>query len=74
MPAFEAEEIAACGDDCGECCGGGFGHTAAGDGEQVGEAEAAPRRVYHGEPRNTVGGMQQRAGKRESVEDFGALA
>ena len=72
---FGAEEIAARGDDGGEAIRWqGSGWAAVGDGEEVGEAEAAPRGVEDGEPGDAVGGVEERAGEGEGVEDFGALA
>jgi len=42
----------------------------AGERHQVGEAEAAPRRMEYGEPCDAVGGMEQCPGQSEGVEDL----
>ena len=71
--AFGAEEVAARGDDGGEGVACGVGVAVAGEGEEVGEGEAAPRGVQDGEPGCAVGGVEEGAGEGEGVEDFGAL-
>ena len=73
LAALGAEAIAPGVEDCWEGFGGGFGRAAAGDGEEVGETETAPRGVQDGEPGDAVGGMQQSAGEGEGVEDFGTV-
>ena len=66
MFAFSAELREALRNERGD---GGVG-VFAGEGEEIGERETAPRSAQDGEPGDAVRGMQQCVGEGESVLDF----